>query len=41
MALQDSLKKINIEGIDSKGIYFKDPSGIFKNKVLNKNDLKN
>jgi len=40
MALQDSLKKINIEGIDSKGIYFKDPSGVFKNKVLNKNDLK-
>ncbi|WP_373072111.1 tyrosine-type recombinase/integrase [Sulfurimonas sp.] len=40
MALNDSLKKINIPVLDTKGLYLKDSSNLFSKKELNKNDLK-
>lgn len=40
MALNDSLKKITISGLDTKGLYIKDSSDIFNKKELKKNDLK-
>src|SRR3990167_7464069 len=40
MALQDQLKKINIDNIDTKGLYLKDQSNIFSKKEINKSDLK-
>ncbi|MFA6139040.1 MAG: site-specific integrase [Sulfurimonas sp.] len=40
MALQDQLIKINIDNLDTKGLYFKDTNNIFKIKEIGKNDLK-
>lgn len=40
MALNDKLKKIDVDGIDTRGLYFKDSDNIFPKKELNKNDLK-
>lgn len=40
MALQDQLIKINIDNLDTKGIYLKDKNNIFKIKEIGKNDLK-
>lgn len=40
MALNDSLKKIKIDSVDTTGLYYKDSSSIFSKKELNKNDLK-
>lgn len=40
MALQDQLIKINIDNLDTKGLYFKDTHNIFNTKEITKNDLK-
>jgi site-specific recombinase XerD len=40
MALQDQLIKINLDNLDTKGLYFKDTCNIFEKKEINKNDLK-
>ena len=40
MALQDQLIKINLDNLDTKGLYFKDTHNIFNKKEINKNDLK-
>lgn len=40
MALQDQLIKINIDNLDTKGLYFKDTNNIFNIKEITKNDLK-
>lgn len=40
MALNDTLKKLSISGIDSKGLYLKDTTNIFSKKELNKDDIK-
>ncbi|TKI71061.1 site-specific integrase [Sulfurimonas crateris] len=40
MALQDQLIKINLDNLDTKGIYLKDKNSTFKAKEINKNDLK-
>lgn len=40
MALQDQLIKINLDNLDTKGIYLKDKNSTFKTKEINKNDLK-
>ncbi len=40
MALNDSLKKINISRLDTTGLYLKDDSNIFSKKEINKDDLK-
>lgn len=40
MALNDQLIKIDIDNIDTKGLYFKDTNNIFNKKKINKNDLK-
>lgn len=40
MALQDQLIKINIDNLDTKGLYFKDTNNIFNIKEITKNDFK-
>ncbi|MDO8609290.1 MAG: site-specific integrase [bacterium] len=40
MALQDQLIKINIDNLDTKGLYFKDTNRVFTIKAIGKNDLK-
>lgn len=40
MALNDSLKKITVDGIDTKGLYYKDTSNLFpKKKEIGRGDL--
>ena len=40
MALQDKLIKINLDNLDTKGIYLKDKNSTFKTKEINKSNLK-
>lgn len=40
MALQDQLIKINLDNLDTKGLYFKDTHSFFNKREINKNDLK-
>lgn len=40
MSLNDFLKKIIIDSLDTKGLYFKDTHNFFSKKEINKNDLK-
>lgn len=39
MALNDFLKKITIDGIDTKGLYYKDTASIFAKNEINRGDL--
>jgi len=40
MALQDTLIKINIDGLDTAGLYYKDSESFFSKKQLSRSDLK-
>ncbi len=40
MASNDLLKKISLDGIDTKGLYLKDTANLFKNDNITKNELK-
>ena len=39
MALNDHLKKITVDGIDTKGLYYKDTSNFFSKKEIGRGDL--